>query len=628
MIPSDTQSSVFNADQFCAQLAERPGVYRMLNADGQVIYVGKAKNLKKRVSSYFQRNEQSIKTQSMVAQIAAIEVSITETEKEALLLENNLIKAIRPRYNIVLRDDKSYPYIFINSDHPYPRLAFHRGSRRAAGRYFGPYPSASAVRQTLNILQKLFMLRQCEDSFFNNRSRPCLQYQIKRCTAPCMGYIDEVQYQDDIHLAELFLQGKSHQLIERLAQQMEQCSQALQYEQAAKLRDQIQTLNRIEEKQYISADAGNIDIVACVSSGGTSCIQVFFVRNGHNLGNKAFYPRHNENTSREEVLHAFLCQFYIHARGVEGAGAASDSLGADVSRLPDEIIVNLALPERELLQNTFSDLAGRRLRLSHQVRSERAKWLQIAIKNAQTSLAQRLSSQASIVERFESLQDALSFADEIQRIECFDISHTMGEATVASCVVMGREGPLKSDYRRFNIKDITPGDDYAAMRQALTRRYTRLKRGEGSLPDILLIDGGKGQVREAKQVLDELQIDSVTIIGVAKGPSRKAGWETLFYSDDRQGFSLAPESSALHLIQQVRDEAHRFAITAHRNRRSRARNVSTLENIEGLGPKRRQALLTRFGGLQQVQQASVDELQKVSGINLQLAQRIYDYFRD
>jgi len=621
----ESRSDSFDAEHFCSQLPDLPGVYRMLNAQAQVIYVGKARNLKKRVSSYFQRQGQSIKTQSMVTQIANIEVSITQTEKEALLLENNLIKALRPRYNIVLRDDKSYPYIYINTDHEFPRLSFHRGSRRGGGKYFGPYPSAGAVRQTLNILQKLFLVRQCEDSFFNNRSRPCLQYQIKRCTAPCMGYISQSDYGEDLHLAEMFLQGKSLQLIDRLAEQMQQCSNNLEFERAAKLRDQIQTLNRIEEKQYISADAGNIDIVACVSQGGVSCIQVFFVRNGHNLGNKAFYPRHNDQSSSADILHAFLCQYYIHSRHY---GVNADDSGATRSRFPDEIIVNMALEEQTLLQNTFTDLAGKKLRLTHQVRSERAKWLQIAIKNAEASLQQRLSSQANLLDRFEALQEALEVVDEIQRIECFDISHTMGEATVASCVVMTRDGFAKSDFRRFNIRDITPGDDYAAMRQALTRRYTRLKSGEGSLPDLLLIDGGKGQIAEAQQVLDELQIDAVTVLGVAKGPSRKAGLETLFFSSDKKGFVLPAESAALHLIQQIRDEAHRFAITAHRNRRSQARRVSQLEQIEGLGPKRRQALLTRFGGLQQVQRASVDDLQKVTGINLQLAQRIYDFFHE
>ena len=621
----ETQSEAFDAERFCAQLPELPGVYRMLNGDAQVIYVGKARNIKKRVSSYFQRHGQSIKTQSMVTQIASIEVSITQTEKEALLLENNLIKALKPRYNIVLRDDKSYPYIYVNTDHQFPRLSFHRGSRRARGKYFGPYPSAGAVRQTLNILQKLFLIRQCEDSFFNNRSRPCLQYQIKRCTAPCMGYIGEADYAEDLRLAEMFLQGKSLQLIDRLAAQMQHCSDALEFERAAKLRDQIQTLNRIEEKQYISADAGNIDIVACSSRGGVSCIQVFFIRNGHNLGNKAFYPRHNDQSDVEDILHAFLCQYYIHSR--DHANDAANA-GSDSTRFPDEIIVNLPVKEQALLQNTFTDLAGKKLRLTHQVRSERAKWLQIAVKNAEASLQQRLSSQANLLERFEALQEALGVGDEIQRIECFDISHTMGEATVASCVVMGREGFAKSDFRRFNIRDITPGDDYAAMRQALSRRYTRLKSGEGVLPDILLIDGGKGQITEAQKVLDELQIDSVTILGVAKGPSRKAGLETLFFSNDKHGFVLPQESAALHLIQQIRDEAHRFAITAHRQRRGQARRTSQLEQIEGLGPKRRQALLTRFGGLQQVQRASVDELQKVTGINFQLAQRIFDFFHD
>lgn len=606
--------AAFDASALLAGLPESPGVYRMLDRAGQVIYVGKALNLKKRVSSYFSRQDTGIKTRTLVAQIGAVDITVTNTEKEALLLENNLIKAIRPRYNILLRDDKSYPYIYLDTSQSYPRLGFHRGSRKAVGRYFGPYPSASAVRQTLNILQKLFRLRQCEDSFFSNRSRPCLQYQIKRCTAPCVDFIAVQDYAEDLRLAVLFLQGNNSQIIAELGTKMEQASAALKFETAARYRDQILTLRRIEEKQYVSADAGDLDIVACVCKAGFSCVQVFYIRAGHNLGNKVFYPKQGNQTEAADVLAAFLSQYYL-----------SDHR---VGSLPDEILLNLAVPEQALLETVLSERREKKLSIRHSWRAERAKWVKMAEDNARLSLASHLSAKASQHTRFEALQDALHLDNALQRIECFDISHTQGEATVASCVVMEQEGFVKSDFRRFNIKDITPGDDYAAMRQALTRRYVRLKQGEGLLPDILLIDGGPGQTQEALQVLSQLQIEGVMVLGVAKGPERRPGAETLFLNGNPKGFALAAESPALHLIQQVRDEAHRFAITAHRGRRAKARRTSSLEQIEGLGPKRRRSLLLRFGGLQEVQRASVDELMSVTGIHRQLAQRIYAVFHD
>ncbi len=598
----------FDAKLFLKHLTPKPGVYRMLGAKGEVLYVGKAGNLKKRVSSYFRTAGLPPKTQALMAHVCNVEITVTHTEGEALILENHLIKELRPHYNVLLRDDKSYPYIYLSNQDTFPRLAFHRGARRAKGRYFGPFPSASAVRDTLSLLQKLFRVRQCEDSFFRNRSRPCLQYQIKRCTAPCVGLIDSDTYRRDLRHAALFLDGKSGEVIDELVQRMEEASQALDFELAARYRDQIASLRRVQERQYVSGDSGDVDVVAGVSQGGTTCVQVFYIRGGRNLGNKSFFPRAPADASPGEVLSAFLPQYY---------------LGKDV---PQEILLSHAVEDQVLLAEVLSSQAGHRVALNNRLRGERARWVQMASHNAENALGLRLASRMGVQRRLEALQDALSLDQLPARLECFDISHTMGEATVASCVVFDNEGPVKSDYRRFNIADITPGDDYAAMRQALRRRYTRLKEGEGKLPDLLFIDGGKGQLRQAREVLEELQVEGVIIVGIAKGPDRKPGMETLFLSGKATPTILPGDSPALHLIQQVRDEAHRFAITGHRQRRSRARSTSVLENIPGMGPKRRQQLLKQFGGLREIARAGVEDLASVQGISRELAQRIYDVF--
>ena len=604
----------FDAAAFLKTLTSRPGVYRMLDDHGDVIYVGKARNLKRRVSSYFQRSDASPKTRAMVAQVRGIEVTLTRTEGEALLLENNLIKAIKPRYNVLLRDDKSYPYIHL-SDHPFPRLSFHRGKRRKKGRYFGPFPSAGAVRDSLSLLQKVFRIRNCENSYFRNRTRPCLQYQIDRCTAPCVNLVDERTYGEDVRHAVMFLEGKDSQVIEELAQQMEEAAGALDFESAARYRDQIAALRRVQESQYVSGDSGDLDVIAVVSDAGVTSIQLFPIRSGRSLGNKTFFPRNAEQAEPEEALGAFLSQYYL---------AASDGPGGAV--IPPEIILNRVPEGRDVLAEVLSEQAGHRVTLTSTVRGERARWLQMAVTNAEHALAGRLASRATLAQRFELLRDALGLDVTPARLECFDISHTMGEATVASCVVFDVNGPVKSDYRRFNIEGITPGDDYAAMHQALVRRFRRLKAGEGKLPDILLIDGGRGQVTQAERMLDELGVTGVMVLGVAKGPSRKPGLEHLVLSGGEGDIILAPDSPALHLIQQVRDEAHRFAITGHRQRRAKARRTSKLEEIPGLGPKRRRQLLRQFGGLQEVMRAGVEELARVHGISRQLAERIYDVF--
>jgi len=596
----------FDAKGFLKNLTHHPGVYRMLNGDGKVLYVGKARNLKRRLTSYFRTSGLAIKTQALMAQVQHIEVTVTRSEGEALILENNLIKEFKPRYNVLLRDDKSYPYIHLSAHDDFPRFGFYRGAKQEKGRFFGPYPSASAVRESLQLLQKLFPVRQCEDSFYRNRSRPCLQYQIKRCTAPCVGFVDRETYQQDVRHAVLFLEGKNSQVIDELVTRMDAAAAQLQFEEAARYRDQIATLRHVQERQYVSGERGDLDVIASVAHHGLSCVEVFYVRNGRVLGDKTFYPQHSQDVDGESVLEAFLPQYY---------------LGREV---PGEILINHALKDRELLEATLAAQTGHRVTISHSVRGERARWLDLAAANAQHAITRHLANKANTLQRFEALQEALGLEDRPQRIECFDISHTMGEATVASCVVFDVEGALKSDYRRFNIEGVTPGDDYAALHQALLRRYTRLQQGEGKLPDILLIDGGKGQLAQAAHVLDELQIGNIALIGVAKGPERKAGAETLFLSGAKQPFILPSDSSALHLIQQIRDEAHRFAITGHRQRRGKSRSNSALERIPGLGPKRRRSLLSHLGGMQEVVRAGVDELAKVHGISKALAQRIYD----
>ncbi len=581
----------------------------MLSVSGEILYVGKARNLKQRVSSYFRSSGLAPKTAALMSHVASIEVITTHTENEALILESNLIKKHRPRYNILLRDDKSYPYIYLSEDQEFPRLGFHRGARRGNGRYFGPYPSAGAVRESLRLMQKLFPVRQCEDGFFRNRARPCLQYQIERCTAPCVDLITTDRYRQDVRHAVLFLEGKSGEVIEELAEKMGQAADALRYEEAARLRDQISSLRRVQERQYISSERGDLDVAAVSLQGGGAAIQLFNFRYGQNLGSRSYFPKNVQGQSEAEVLYAFLAQHYLEHQP------------------PAEILVSHPPDQQALLQAVLSEQCGHKVSIHHKLRGDRARWMKMAEENASLALSSRLSHAASAVARVEALQDALQLDQLPQRMECFDISHTMGEGTVASCVVFEDGVPLKSDYRRFNIDAITGGDDYAAMRQVLERRYTRLKRGEGKMPDLLLIDGGAGQCAQADAVLEELQVEGVPILGVAKGPDRKDGQERLFLNGG-SAQSLQRDSPALLLVQQIRDEAHRFAITGHRQRRAKKRNQSPLEGISGVGPKRRQQLLNHFGGLQEVARAGVEDLAAIPGINREIAQRIYDRFHE
>ncbi|MBI4696762.1 MAG: excinuclease ABC subunit UvrC [Gammaproteobacteria bacterium] len=599
----------------CRRLPGVPGVYRMIDARETVIYVGKARDLKKRVSSYFMRlTGHSPKVAAMVRQAVRFEVVVTRNENEALLLESNLIKELKPRYNIVLRDDKSYPYIYVTTDQPYPRLAFHRGAKSGKGRYFGPYPNAGAVRGTINLLQKLFMLRHCQDSFFANRARPCLQYQIKRCTAPCVDLVAADEYRADVEHAILFLEGNSQQVIEVLVKGMEEASAKLEFERAARYRDQIAKLQRVASEQHVDSDAGDFDIIVCRLADGVGCVQVFFVRGGRTLGNKTYFPAHTGEASTAEILEAFLPQFYL--------------TGHAERDIPSDIILAETIEDEEWLATALAERRGGAVRFRHNVRGERARWLEMAQENAELALTARLTADADQAKRIEALRDALDLPELPNRIECFDVSHTRGEATVASCVVFGPEGARKADYRRFNIEGVAAGDDYAAMRQALERRYGRLQREEAQMPDLLLIDGGKGQVAQALEVLAELQIDEITVVGVAKGTTRKPGLEKLIMHDGTTERAMPPESLALHLIQQIRDEAHRFAITAHRRARSRARGKSPLQDIAGIGATRRQRLIQHFGGMQGVVRASVEDLQRVPGISRQLAQTIYDVLHD
>jgi len=617
--PAETTLPPFDSTRFLKNVSTHAGVYRMYDEHQQLLYVGKAKNLKNRLSSYFRKTGLSPKTQALVKQIQHIETTITHTESEALLLESNLIKEHQPRYNILLRDDKSYPYIYVSDQDAYPQIVVHRGAKRKKGRYLGPFPSAGAVRDSLQFIHKLFKIRQCEDSYFKNRSRPCLQYQIKRCTAPCVGYISEKRYQADIDHALMFLEGKSTQLIEDLVAQMEQASQKLDFEKAALYRDQIRMLQKVVEKQYISGDDRDVDIVACYTNGPQACVQVFFIREGRNLGNRSYYPRLPEAMSESEVLTGFMSQYYLQQTGSQ--------------QKISEIIISHPLDDMGTMQQAVSNHLGHSIKLSHKVIGDRARWVSMATNNAETALKARLNSRAGMLKRFEALQEILQLEELPTRIECFDISHTQGEATVASCVVFTLEGAYKQDYRRFNIEGVIPGDDYGAMRQALQRRYAKLKKSkaendtDSKMPDILLIDGGKGQLRQAVEVMDQLQIDDILLIGVAKGEGRKAGLEKLVFSDGREELYLPEDSIAFHLILNVRDEAHRFAISGHRAKREKARRTSPLEAIPGLGPKRRQSIIKHFGGLQGVKQAGVEDLAKVQGISRNLAQIIYDVLR-
>jgi excinuclease ABC subunit C len=598
----------FDIKAFLKNLTTRPGIYKMLNAQGEIIYIGKAKNLKNRVSSYFRKPSASVKQHRMVSKIAAIEVTVTHTEGEALLLECQLIKRHKPQYNICLRDDRSYPYIFLSTEHDFPQITLHRGAKKRKGKYFGPYPGIGAIKETLKLLQRIFPVRQCDDSIYNNRSRPCLQHQIERCSAPCVGLIDKAAYAKDVENTMLFLEGKGGLLIDQLIANMEQASANLEYEQAASFRDQIIKLRSVLEKQFVLGERGDVDIIACATKAGVACVQVFFIRNGQHLGNKVFFPKITDEYDPAAIVQAFIPQYYMD------------------KQIPHELIVSHQPEETDLLKEVLAARASHPVAIARNVRGERLKWLQMACTNAENSLLNKLSDKQGIYARFLSLQEELGCKELPKRLECFDISHTQGDQTVASCVVFDREGPVKSAYRRFNIEGINPGDDYAAIHQAVFRRFKRLKQGEHTAPDILLIDGGKGQVHEAQKALAELDINNVMIVGVSKGPDRKPGMEKLILVDQEQPLDIRPGASGLLLIQHIRDEAHRFAITGHRQRRGKAKKQSVLEAIPGLGSKRRQILLKQFGGLQGISQAGVDALCSVDGISRQLAQRIYELF--
>ncbi len=602
-----TDPAPFEVKSFLRSLTHRPGVYRMLDAKHKVIYVGKARDLKKRVSSYFTRSQTAPKTAAMMEQVARVEVTVVNTEAEALVLEYNLIKQHKPRFNVLLRDDKSYPYIYASTDQEFPRLKFHRGARKGKGRYFGPYPSTRAVRQTLNELQKLFLIRNCEDSYFRNRTRPCLQYQIKRCTAPCVGIVDEAQYRKDIDAAILFLEGKNKHVVNTLVKRMEESSEVQDYEQAARFRDQISKLKEVEARQLVKrGDRKDLDVLGFASNGAIHCVTVVFIRNGSVIGSRDHFPRLPGETDKAKLMNGFVAQYY---------------LGRDA---PSEIILDVEIEDADVLEEELATRAGHKVAIRNRVRGDRARWLDMAKTNAEQGLNLKVASNATIKRQFVALGDALGLDEMPQRLECFDVSHTSGEATVASCVVFNTAGPMKSDYRRFNLSPESAGDDYAAMAEALTRRYKRIKKGEVPMPDVLFVDGGKGQLAEAMRVLDELELDWLNVVAVAKGRARRPGAERLFRPGNDKATQLPPDSPALLLIQQIRDEAHRFAIMGHRQRRAKARKSSPLEQIPGLGPKKRRELLRQFGGLQGVVGAGIDDLAKVRGISRTLAETIYN----
>lgn len=595
----------FDGKAFVRTLGNTPGVYRFYDADEQLLYVGKAVNLKRRVGSYFLRPNLQPRIAAMVARVARVQVTVTRTAGEALLLEAQLIKSLKPHYNIMLRDDKSYPWIHLSSDHPYPRLSLHRGPQTKPGEYFGPYPDVHAVRQSLDLLHKLFKVRSCEDGFFARRTRPCLQFQIGRCSAPCVDLIRDVDYRRDVRHLRLFLQGKSSQVIDELGAAMDAASAALEFERAARLRDQIAALRTLQAEQHVRGTDQNMDVLACRVEGGTACISLLVFRNGLSLGSRDFFPRLALEDTPERVLAQFIAQHYLE------------------QPLPAEIICHLPPAEAALLEEMLAAERQTAVAIRTRVRGTRARFLALAERNVEAALTTRLASRQSRQRRWLELARLLQLEAPPQRIECFDISHTRGEATVASCVVFGPDGPLKSHYRHFNIDGITPGDDYAALHAALTRRFRRLADGEGERPDVLLIDGGKGQVKQASDVIAELGLEGITLVGVAKGPARRAGEEDLVLVAAGKTVHPGSHSPALHLVNEVRDEAHRFAITSHRRRRQAQRNRSTLEDIPGVGHQRRATLLRSFGGLEGVLAAGVEELAAVRGISTTLAERIH-----
>jgi excinuclease ABC subunit C len=596
----------FDGRRFVSSVSTRPGVYRMFDANGTILYVGKARNLKSRLASYFRPDQLDPKVHALVQQIASIEITVTNSDTEALLLEFNLIKKHRPRYNILLKDDRSFPYLYLSSEDVYPRLTFYRGSRKRPGRYFGPYPNSIAVRETQQQLQKLFRLRTCEDSYFEHRTRPCLQYQIGRCSGPCVGLISAEAYARDVDAVTRVLEGRNDEVAQDLAARMEVAANALAFEQAAALRDQLAALKALQAKQIVSTDPDTeCDVIAAAQGPGLSAIAVMFIRGGSNLGTTTYFARAHEATV-EEVEVAFLTQHYL------------------THPAPRELVLGHAVSERDVVAGALGERAGHRVVIHVAHRGLKARWLEMTRQNAEQALRMRIANEAGVQAQLRELAGALSLPLVPERIECFDVSHTRGEATVASCVVFGTEGPLKSDYRRFNLDGITPGDDYGAMREALGRRYRRVKAGEAKRPDVLLIDGGAGQLAEAAAVLRELEVEVPAVVGVAKGPDRRPGQERLFLLGSDLPLILPPESRALHLVQRVRDEAHRFAIAGHRARRAKARQTSVLEDIPGLGAARRRELLKQFGGIQGILGAGVGDLMQVRGVGQGLAEAIYE----
>jgi len=592
----------FDARAFIATLPGLPGVYRMLGREGEPLYVGKARDLKKRVSSYFQKSQHAPRIELMLSQVAGVEVTVTRSEAEALILENNLIKSLAPRYNILFRDDKSYPYLVVSGGE-FPRLGFHRGAMDKVDRYFGPFPDAGAVRESIQLLQRVFRLRTCEDSVFQNRSRPCLLYQIRRCSGPCVGRVSAAAYAEDVKSAQMFLDGRSDETLKRLEMRMQEAADGLRYEEAAVVRDQIQSLVKVSQRQYAeTATDIDTDIVAVIVERGLVCVNLMMVRGGRQLGDRSFFPQNAQDHDAKEVLAAFLAQHYLE-------------------RPPPAVVVVSEEIEVAETEAALSDLAKRRVHVVTRPSTGRRAWLEMAVENARQALKARLSEQSTQETRLSALREALVLPDTVQRIECFDVSHTMGEATVASCVVYDRMDMRRGEYRRYNIDGVTPGDDYAALSQALSRRYGRIAGGEGVAPDAIFIDGGKGQVSAAREALTEVGLSDVALIGIAKGPERKPGLEEIWVGD--RAVTLPPDHAGLHLIQQIRDEAHRFAIAGHRARRSKRRVTSTLEGIAGIGAKRRKQLLMRFGGLKGVMGASVEDLAQVEGISRRLAEKIY-----
>ncbi len=598
---------MFNPKPIIKNLPNLPGVYRMKNAEGAVIYVGKAKDIKKRVSSYFNKNIPSPRTRMMVSQIEDIETTVTRTEAEALLLESNLIKSMMPRYNVLFRDDKSYPYIALTGD-VYPRLAFHRGAQRKNTQYFGPFPSSTAVRESIQLLQKVFKLRTCENSVFSNRTRPCLQYQIERCTAPCVDYISIDDYQHDVQHAAMFLEGKANEVLNTLGEKMNAAAQTQAYEAAAVFRDRIQALRQVQAKQFVSDfSVSDADVIACASLHGQHCINLVMIRGGRHIGDKSFFPKNSQDATLEETVEAFLTQHYM------------------AQNTPPLIVCGVNIDAKSFAA-IFTEQANRKIRIINNAIGDKRVWLKMAQTNAELALNQQAASSANQAAKLVALREVLHLSETIERIECFDISHTMGEATVGSCVVFDKGDMQNNEYRRYNIRGITPGDDYAAMRDVLTRRYKKVAAGEGVRPDLVFIDGGKGQLGVAVEVMHEVGLDDILLIGIAKGEERKPGLETMIFSDTGEMLNLEQDNKGLHLLQQIRDEAHRFAITGHRAKRAKARITSSLEDIEGVGAKRRKALLTRFGGLDGVKNASIDELIQVDGISPGLAEKIYGQF--